>query len=237
MIRLKGILIVALLLLLLSSGCAGSGEEEKEECPAYLVSITAGNMTGSGIVYSMEEGWVIVLTAAHVVKDMPTARPAGADTTEWGPAAEADPGAQISFCDGTKVFCREIIVSELADLALLRIPITRLKEDQRESCQCVSVDKECFDALRAEDVCRAVGFGPEEKVLQYEGTILDPWIYMEDYGQYMIWAGVEIRPGMSGGGLFDENGYLIGILSGGSEDGELAAVPYSLILQFMAMSW
>jgi S1-C subfamily serine protease len=56
---------------------------------------------------------------------------------------------------------------------------------------------------------------------------------MEDYGQYMIWADAEVRPGMSGGGLLDQEGRLIGILSGGSQDGELAAVPLSLILQFM----
>jgi S1-C subfamily serine protease len=53
---------------------------------------------------------------------------------------------------------------------------------------------------------------------------------MEDYGQYMIWADVQIHAGMSGGGLFDSEGYLVGILSGGSDDGQTAAVPYSLIL-------
>ena len=35
---------------------------------------------------------------------------------------------------------------------------------------------------------------------------------------------------MSGGGLFDRQGHFLGIISGGSEDGELAVVPLSLML-------
>lgn len=228
--KLKGIAAFALLALL--SGCAGSGERDKTDGPAYLVHITAGNTVGSGIIYSVEDGWMNVLTAAHVVENMPTARMAGSemDIVDTG---EGYKGAAVSFCDGERVYCQEILVSELADLAVLRIPTTRFFEAQLENYHCVSADKGSFDALRAEDACKAVGCGTEGEVLRYEGDILDPWIYMEDYGQYMIWAGVEIRSGMSGGGLFDQNGYFIGILSGGSEDGELAAVPYSLVLQFL----
>lgn len=228
----KRIGIAVFVLLALLSGCAGRMEEDQTDIPAYLVRITAENMGGSGIIYSVEDGWMNVLTAAHVVEDMPTARMAGSDMG-IADSGEEHRGAAIAFCDGEQVYCREILVCELADLAMLRIPVTRFTEAQLEIYHCAAVDKESFDALRAEDACRAVGYGTEGDVLQYEGHILDPWIYMEDYGQYMIWAGAEIRSGMSGGGLFDQNGYLIGILSGGSEDGELAAVPYSLILQFL----
>ena len=77
-----------------------------------------------------------------------------------------------------------------------------------------------------------MGIGADGELIRYDGDILEPWIYMEDYGQYMIWAQAEIRPGMSGGALFDDGGYFIGILSGGNGDGELSAVPLSLIIQF-----
>ncbi len=59
----------------------------------------------------------------------------------------------------------------------------------------------------------------------YEGIVLEPMVIIEDYGQYMILAQCEGKPGMSGGGLFDERGYLLGVLSGVNENGQVAAVP------------
>ena len=44
----------------------------------------------------------------------------------------------------------------------------------------------------------------------------------------MILAKVNGKPGMSGGGLFDKEGNLLGIISGGNDDGELAVIPMSL---------
>ncbi len=230
MIRLKSIGLFMLLVLL--AGCAESGDEQMQP-PVYLVRITTQDVVGSGVIYSVENGWVNVLTAAHVVENMSAARPAESDVAAMDTGEEDYRGAEITFYDGKKVFCRDILLSELADLAMLRISIAQFTDEELESYCYVPVDKESFDALCAEDVCTSVGFGPGGEVLRYEGRILEPWIYMEDYGQYMIWAGADIRSGMSAGGLLDQNGCLIGILSGGSEDGELAAVPYSLVLQFI----
>ena len=67
----------------------------------------------------------------------------------------------------------------------------------------------------------------------YEGVLLDHWIYVEDYGCHMMWVRAEGKPGMSGGGLFDRQGLLLGILSGENGQGEVAAVPLSLILAQM----
>ena len=49
----------------------------------------------------------------------------------------------------------------------------------------------------------------------------------------MMWVRAEGKPGMSGGGLFDRQGRLLGILSGENGQGEVAAVPLSLILAQM----
>lgn len=211
---MTAVLLFALLLCL--TGCGSAGQPETDEAPAYLVAVTAGETSGSGILYQQDDAYLYVLTAAHVVSCM-----------------NPGTGAVLRFFDGQELSCGDIRISEVSDLALIRIPADRISETQRNACLCVPSDKESFDRLQTGDGCTAIGLHAESGALRHEGHILEPWIYMEDYGQYMIWADAEVRPGMSGGGLLDQEGRLIGILSGGSQDGELAAVPLSLILQFM----
>lgn len=204
-----------LLVLLLSlTGCGKAGPGAADPSLSYLVSVTAGESSGCGILYQWDERFLYVLTAAHVVSGQ-------------------EPGGQavLRFFDGREIRCGEISSSGTADLALLRIPRDHIPSGH--PYQCAVSDKESFDRLQAGDSCAAVGLNGDGEALRYEGSILEPWIYMEDYGQYMIWADAGIEPGMSGGALLDKEGRLIGLLSGGSEDGELAAVPFSLILQFM----
>ena len=59
--------------------------------------------------------------------------------------------------------------------------------------------------------------------------VVDPWIYVEDFDQYMLLLQGLIAPGMSGGGAFTEDGVFVGILCGGDEEGKVAVVPYSMI--------
>ncbi|MBP5197971.1 MAG: trypsin-like peptidase domain-containing protein [Lachnospiraceae bacterium] len=61
------------------------------------------------------------------------------------------------------------------------------------------------------------------------GTVLDPWIYMEDFDSHMIYLKMMVSPGMSGGGLYGSDGKLVGMLVGGTDDGEAAAVPWAVI--------
>ena len=211
--------MTAILLFLLLLSLTGCGHEEptgESVPPAYLVSVTAGETSGSGILYEKDENGLYVLTAAHVVSGIGSG----------GQAA-------LRFSDGWETSSGTVTSSQTADIALIRIPLEEIPAGRKALYQCVESDKESFDGLRTGDNCAAVGLTGEDGYLRYEGSILEPWIYMEDYGQYMIWAEAGIQPGMSGGGLLDGNGRLIGILSGGSEVGELAAVPLSLIWQFM----
>lgn len=237
--RIKPALLAVLLFVLPLAGC-GAGNEGEEDIPAYLVVVTAQGTWGSGIIYRMDGESLNVLTAAHVVEDRPPGGDRGngpggllgsvldSDSVESGETGLVT----VRFCDGWEVSGTDIVVSGTADVAVIRIPASEISTKRQQQYQCVYTDKEGFDKLMAGNGCAAVGIGAGAEVVRYEGYILEPWIYMEDYGQYMIWAQAGIESGMSGGGLFDDGGRLIGILSGGNEDGELAAVPLSLVLQF-----
>ncbi len=54
----------------------------------------------------------------------------------------------------------------------------------------------------------------------YAGSIANPSVYSEDFGMDMIYCYCAVTPGMSGTGLFDEEGKYLGILLGGSDEAE-----------------
>lgn len=215
-----GVMLIAVMFLL--GACrvdnGSSGEEEYVdvmEPEKSIVEVKAGDAVGSAVLKgsSADGERLILLTAAHVLEHLPD----GELPT-------------VILADGTERGCDSYECSASMDAAVLYLADAALvKQLEKENCF-AREDRLRFDNLKDGDNCIAIGCGDGEGKSVCTGEILDNWIYMEDYGQYMIWADVEIRPGMSGGGLFDSEGYFLGILSGGSEDGQLAAVPLSLIL-------
>lgn len=183
----------------------------QETCGGMMVRLTAGRYTGSGIIYDAEKDSIVIVTAAHVL-------------------ADAEEGVKITFVDGWETETEEIAVSELADLAVIRVMLAEIPLQHLEQYLLANVDKSSYEELKTGDGCIVMGCRSGVAEDAYEGIVLEPWIYMEDYGQYMIWVKSAGVPGMSGGGLFDTRGRLLGILSGRSEDGEWAVVPLALVL-------
>lgn len=50
---MTAVLLFALLLCL--TGCGSAGQPETDEAPAYLVAVTAGETSGSGILYQQDD--------------------------------------------------------------------------------------------------------------------------------------------------------------------------------------
>lgn len=183
----------------------------QEESGGMMVQLAAGRFMGSGILYKTEEEQLIILTAGHVLED-------------------AGETVQITFFDGWEYTSPDFEVFESSDLAVVRIPLEQIPTDRLATYCLANVDKESYDRTVSEDGCIVMGSRSGVAEDAYEGYILEPWIYMEDYGQYMMWVDAAGKPGMSGGGLFDRRGHLLGILSGRSEDGQWAVVPLALVL-------
>lgn len=176
-----------------------------------MVQIGAGSQLGSGVIYGTEGEQLLILTAAHVLE-------------------EAEASLRVTFADGFSVVCDDFSRLDMGDIGLIWVDTSEIPGESLEIYLCANVDKESFDGVEPGAGCIVMGSRTGVAAEAYEGTVLEPWIYMEDYGQYMIWVKAEGKPGMSGGGLFDRQGHFLGILSGGNEDGELAVVPLSIIL-------
>ncbi len=178
----------------------GEGEPDLARLlEARCVRLQAGTTQGSGVIWGEQGEDLLILTAAHVV--------------------EGARKVQVIFSDGEQAEASRILPLEGADGAFLQVPCG--SENRWAECQIPEGEKEAFDALAPGDAL----FVPElwqEKTELREGELLDAWIYMEDFQNYMMWASLPASPGMSGAGVFDGEGHLVGILCGGA--GEQAAI-------------
>lgn len=186
----------------------------QENCGGMMVQLTAGQYMGSGVICGEEEDCIVIVTAAHVL-------------------ADAAGGVQVTFVDSRTVDAEDYSISEKTDLAVVRVPMKEISEAGLEKYLAANLDKPSYEQLQAQDGCIVMGCKSGVAEEAYEGIVLDPWIYMEDYGQHMIWVSAYGMSGMSGGGLFDRRGHLLGILSGRSEDDEWAVIPLALVLEIL----
>ena len=111
-----------------------------------------------------------------------------------------------------------------SDLVFLRVDKKELDPDGEYPI--VATDRERFDQLEVyEDVWMYGG----DNTKPIYAFVVNPWIYVEDFEQYMLLLQGLPEPGMSGGGAFTEDGVFLGILCGADEEGKVAVVPYSII--------
>lgn len=209
----------------------------KEQACGAMVRISAGGLVGSGVIFRMDQKEMVILTAAHVLE--------GGTGQEGNEESAQSARLELTLVDGTVLFDKNVnkgkdedggwsvILSQTSDLGIITVPMEQIPEDVFAHCRYVPTDKEAFDALTTGEIILVMGCAEEVAGNVYEGTLTEPWIYIEDYGQYMMLGRTFAKPGMSGGGVFDRYGRFIGILSGADEQGNLAIVPLSLILSEM----
>lgn len=188
-----------------------------------MVRIIAGKLAGSGVIYDADSDFVWIATAAHVLEQM-------------------DGGAKVIFWDGFETETAVVVKAAEQDLAFLKVPRGALANgqaltesgmvDHGESYGRARLSQEAYDAMAAGDLVIAMGSKTGVGEDAYAGILLQDYVFLEDFGAYMMIADVNVTPGMSGGGLFDAKGNLLGILCGVSEDGLVAVAP---LIALMAM--
>ena len=196
--------------------------ELQVRCSGMMVRITAGNLVGSGVILQDDGLDILIATAGHVLD-------------------RAEGIVEIEFRDGFRVQTGEYQLAAEADLAILRVPRNSLLEetengslrDHGEEYLRCAVDQDAYDGVSVGDVVIAMGSYTGVAEDAYAGTMAEDYVYVQDFGAYMMLAQTPVKPGMSGGGLFDEQGNLLGILCGVSEDGEVAAAPLIALLAML----
>ena len=127
----------------------------------------------------------------------------------------------VTLHDGTESDAVLIYCSETADVAFLML-------EMQGKVETVPQNREQFDRLQAESLVTAYSM-TNGALKQNTGTIIEPWIYLEDFSLDMMLVKMDAEAGMSGCAVLDEEGCFAGVLCGVSETGEAAVLPFSII--------
>lgn len=175
-----------------------------------IVQIHMNQVGGSGVIWRVDGAQLVIVTAAHVL-------------------AENLGQVQITFADGYQVESSEYVIESSADVAFVYVALENIPQEYLSGYYVANVDKNKYDEIASDDIVIAIGSVSEPGGEAYEGTLTETWIWVEDFNQYMMIAKLVADAGMSGGGVFDEEGYFLGILCGVNENNEAAILPLVII--------
>ncbi|MCR5033115.1 MAG: serine protease [Lachnospiraceae bacterium] len=206
-------LLVAVVLLL--CGCAndrpvmetGTIVSSEETCRC-IVQVHAANQDGCGVICKVDDESLLIATVAHIF-----------------PETEKPYEVTVTFPDGESYPATETIYDAARDVSILKVDRKIVPADS----YCVAVLKEEGSAEQ-ESTDAMVLYAAYDGYHSIDAILLDEAFQMEEdapgfpKGTVILAAGQAAR-GMSGGGLFDKAGNLLGILAGGTTEGHLVAVP------------
>lgn len=179
-----------------------------------VVRVNMGNAYGSGVIWRLTEDSVIIATNEHVL-------------AYWD-----DMTGFLHFPQGYYLNASVLGISEFYDVGFLRADTEALGYEQLGGLRFVSADEEIYEGLAPGDAMFSVGAGVAIGAVEYhEGTVEAPWQYIEDFESDMLYGHGFARTGMSGGGVFDGYGHFIGLLTGGTQRNEIAAVPLPCVAE------
>ncbi len=198
----------------LAEGDCAAAYENVKNC---IVRIHMGNAYGSGVVFRMTPECVIIVTNKHVL-------------SYWDDAV-----SYVQFPQGYFTGARVLGMADEHDVGFLSVDNGEFDFGDLERLRYVRWDMERYQKMQAGDAIFCTGAGDAAEAdgtdSFYQGSVGDMALYIDDFGEYMIFAYGYAREGMSGGGTFDSYGNFIGMISGATVSGETASVPLPTILE------
>lgn len=188
----------------------GEADTEKawENVRDSVVRIDMGNAYGSGVIYRLTADGVIIATNRHVLE-------------YW----REDVGV-VWFPQGFYVSAQVLGSAQNCDVGFLKVENSELGIETLLTLRSVPLDGEVYAALSAEDAAFCLGADRTEGENGYqEAVVEETGRYIDLFGSEMLCLSGFAKEGMSGGGIFDGYGHLIGLLAGGTWQNEIAGVP------------
>ena len=186
---------------------------DKVDIMKLSTTVSCGDHYGCGTIYDDVDGHFVIVTAMHVLEDYYS-----------GVSDEI----LVEFDNHEE--CSATILKEEMDLDIvfLRTERSSISDEYysvSDLTSNISISSESSNNSNSDNTLlsgQTIYFVDANTGDIYAGSIASPSVYSEDFGMDMIYCYCAVTPGMSGTGLFDEDGNYLGILLGGSD--EAAAV-------------
>ena len=183
-------------------------EKAFENVKDCVVRVIMGNAYGSGILWELTADRVIIATNSHVL-------------AYW-----QQEDSCLLFPQGYFVEAKVLGLSSQYDVGFLEVDNGQFTYAELERLRSAAVEAEGYEQLEPGMSMFCVGAGPEAgEMLFHEAELEDRARYIADFGAVMLYGYGFARTGMSGGGMFDGYGRLIGMVTGGTQQNEVAGVP------------
>lgn len=179
-------------------------EDVIKELRTCTVQVTAGEHHGSGVILDISDKEVTVLTAGHLMLGY-------------------DQGI-ISFYNGFAGFGNVRYVAENPDLCILSFETKYLDENELKAISECEDSISFYDSLNVGDEVCLLGSAMATATNATTGTVAAKDFYVSDFDAQMLYLYADVMAGMSGCGVYDTEGNLVGLLAGGTEDGQAVCV-------------
>lgn len=188
-------------------------EKAFENVLCSAVRIQGSGHYGSGSILLIKGEEIIIATNKHVVQYF-------------------DDNSYITFFNGESCSGSVLGSSETADVGFISVSASELLKETESRLKAVSTQTKAYEELKENSCFFMIDLAsnPAGPVI-YKGAVVDKEKYLPDYGMEMLYGDGMAVPGMSGSGIFDYYGNFIGILSGATEQYELAGIPLETVLE------
>lgn len=160
------------------------------EASKCVVRIVMGQYAGSGLIWRMEEEGMVLAANKHLLR-------------------EAAYGT-VTFSNGMALQAENLHFSQEYDLGFLFIPREELASE---------LLRDCYEVRRVQALLE------ESKIIQIASSqlvasdcyagVMKGTTFVPEFQAFMLETDCFSKAGMSGGGVFDEQGYLLGMIAGG----------------------
>lgn len=179
-----------------------------ENVAGCVVRIDMGKAYGSGVIFRLTEEGAVIATNRHVL-------------AYW-----RDESGVVRFPKGYYAGARVLGSSERCDVGFLLVDREEIGLSALSALRCVYTDESAYAGLRMGEPVFILGADRnEEETIYQEAVLEDKDRYLEEFDGEMLYGHGFAKEGMSGGGIFDGCGRLIGLLTGGTDQNEFAGVP------------
>lgn len=192
-----------------------------DEASRCVVRIVMGQYAGSGLIWSMEEEGMVIAANKHLLSEA---------------------------AYGTVIFSNEMVLpaeimafSQKYDLGFLLIPREELTSELHRDCY--EVRRIQVRSEQAEEQIRKqienqsimqIAYSKQAAADCYKGVV-NGIIFVPEFQDFLLETACYSKAGMSGGGVFDEKGYLLGMIAGG--DVELETLTREAEITYNIPSW